>query len=67
MTEVQRKAINEYFCADNLLKFKDAVKVCIRILDSLHIPVSNEELKDIMKSFEEECYLGSNNWLGVKG
>jgi len=66
MTEVQRKRINDYFCADNLLKFKDGVKTCIKILESHNIRISNDEMDEICKLFEDQCYLGSNNWLGAK-
>jgi len=65
MTEVQRKKVNERKCADHLLKFKDAVRVCLGILNKHDIEVGSDELEHICVQFENECYLGSNNWLGA--
>ena len=45
--------------------FKDAVRITVDVLKEHDVEIFNDELDRICDRFEEKCYLGSNNWLGV--
>ena len=65
MTEAQRKRINDRTCSEHLLMFKDAVRITVDVLKEHDVEIFNDELDRICDRFEDKCYLGSNNWLGV--
>lgn len=62
MTEVQKKQIYDKPCAEHLLMFRDAVRVCLDILRTHNIEIRSDELDDICEKFKDNCYIKSNTW-----
>ena len=61
MKKSQRKYANEHPSGDYLLKCKDAVKICVGILEDF-TEIDESDIDWIYDLFEKKCYANSNRW-----
>ena len=63
MTDAQKRLIKKYPTANYMLKHKDAVMVCLDLLQKwLEKEISLQDLEYICGEFEQKCYIGSDKW-----
>ena len=53
--------VNNYPTADFFIKHKDAVKVCVNILED-YIDIDEVDLDWICAEFRQKCFVNSDKW-----
>ena len=56
LNEINNNHAGEYF-----LKHKDAVRICVGILED-YMTLDKTDIEWICSEFEQKCYIGSNKW-----
>ena len=57
MNDEQRKQINNYQSSDNVIKHKDAVRICVEMLEE-YTDIKSEDIEWICSEFEQKCLVG---------
>lgn len=59
MNDEQRKQIKNYPSSELMIKHKDAVRICVEMLEE-YTDIKSEDIEWICSEFEQKCLVGQN-------